>query len=88
MAHARGNINIADSKIPNGAMPIILSWFGDHSNEENAKLIQYHDHPLSGEEVNTKRLDSMYRIGRVQNGPKRVEDVSELTDSLAHTSLG
>jgi len=62
LAHARGGINIADSDIPDGAMPVILSWFGDYSNEKTAHLIKYHDPPLSQEVVMTKRLDSFYRI--------------------------
>ena len=61
-AHARGDINIAGSDIPDSAMPVILSWFGDYSNKKNAKLIQYHTLSLSEEGV--KRLDSLYRIIR------------------------
>ena len=63
-AHGTGDLNIAVSDIPDGAMPVILSWFGDYSNEENARLIQYHNPPLSEEVVKTKRLDSLYRIIR------------------------
>ena len=99
-AHAaRGGINIADSDIPDGAMPIILSWFGDYSSEETAKLIHTTIlHFLKKQLRRTKRLDSLYRIihdmpDLCQNDPKSVEDVSQLTDtlaltSLAHTSLG
>ena len=91
--HAKGDINIADSDIPDGAMPVILSWFGDDSNEKTAHLIKYHDPPLPEEVVMTKRLDSLYRIIRdkpdlCQSGQHSVDDVSELTDTLAHTSLG
>jgi len=83
-AHAtRGGIKFAGSDIPDGAMPIILSWFGDYSNEKSANLIQYHDPPLSEEKVNTKRrLDSLYRIIRdmpdlCQNEPKSDADVKK-----------
>ena len=92
-AHAaRRGINIADADIPLDVMPVILSWFGDYLNEKNAKLIQYHTPPLSEEVVNTMRLDSLYRIVRempdlCQSGQPSVDDVSELTDTLAHTSL-
>ena len=100
-AHAaRGGINIADSDIPDGVMPVILSWFGDYSSEKTAHLIKYHDPPLSQKEVNTKRLDSFYRIvlelplvlerplKLCENRQPNVDDVSQLTDTLAHTSLG
>jgi len=94
LSHARGGINIADSDIPDGAMPVILSWFGDYSNEKTAHLIKYHDPPLSQKKVNTKRLDSFYRIvlerplKLCENRQPNVDDVSQLTDTLAHTSLG
>ena len=94
-AHAtRGDIKFAGSDIPLGIMPIILSWFGDYSNEKTAHLIKYHDPPLSQEEVNTKRLDSFYRIvlerplELCKNRQPSVDDVPQLTDTLAHTSLG
>ena len=79
---ARGGIKFAGSDIPIGVMPIILSWFGDYSSEENAKLIQYHNPPPSEEEVNTKRLDSLYRIicdmpELCQNEPKSDADVKK-----------
>jgi len=61
---ARGNIKFVGSGIPDGVMPAILSWFGDYSNEESSRLIQYHTPPLSQKEVNMKRLDSLYRIIR------------------------
>ena len=81
-AHARGDINIAGSDIPDSAMPIILSWFGDYSNEKTAHLIKYHDPPLPQEKVNTKRLDSLYRIicdmpELCQNDPKSDADVKK-----------
>ena len=61
-SHARGNLNIGDSSITNGAMPRILAWIGDYSNETHANLIQYHEPPLPNARVDTVRLDSFYRI--------------------------
>ena len=94
LSHARGGINIAQSDIPDSAMPVVLSWFGDYSNKETAHLIKYHDPPLPQEVVNTKRLDSFYRIvlerplKLCENRQPNVDDVSQLTDTLAQTSLG
>ena len=63
-SHVRGNFNIGDSSLDTGAMPHILAWLGNDSNETDADLIQYHDPPFPKTKVDTIRLDSMYRIVR------------------------
>eukprot|EP00579_Thalassiosira_antarctica_P014114 CAMPEP_0201948784 /NCGR_PEP_ID=MMETSP0903-20130614/55637_1 /ASSEMBLY_ACC=CAM_ASM_000552 /TAXON_ID=420261 /ORGANISM="Thalassiosira antarctica, Strain CCMP982" /LENGTH=568 /DNA_ID=CAMNT_0048491979 /DNA_START=72 /DNA_END=1779 /DNA_ORIENTATION=+ len=63
-SHARGNLNIGDSSIVTAAMPRILAWIGDDSNETNANLIQSHDPPLPKARVDMIRFDSIYRILR------------------------
>ena len=62
--HARGNLNLGVSSIPNGAMPSILAWFGNDSNATNTNLIQHHKRTLPKAKIDTIRLDSIYRILR------------------------
>jgi len=63
-SHSRGNFNIGDSSLDTGAMPHILAWLGNDSNETDSNLILYIDPPLPKTKVDIIRLDSMYRIVR------------------------
>ena len=38
-SHARGKLNLGDSFIATGAMPRILAWIGNYSNETNASAM-------------------------------------------------
>lgn len=61
-SHARGDLNLGDSPITNGAMPRILAWIGNDSNETHVNLIQYHRPSLPKAKFDTFRLDSVFRI--------------------------
>ena len=63
-AHAKGDINVGNSSIPMGAIPDVLSWFGDTDNESSVLSIQYHQPPLPGARREAVRIDSMFRILR------------------------
>lgn len=60
-SHVRGDLNIGDSSIPNGAMPHIIAWFGD--DKADIKL-EYPHYALHKEKVDVIRIDSMFRILR------------------------
>lgn len=74
-SHARGNLNLGDSSITNGAMPPILAWIGNDSNETHVNLIQYHRPSLPKAMIDTIRLDSFYRILRSMPDLYKMNDI-------------
>ena len=58
LGHVKGDLEIAKSSIPNGAMPEILSWLGDFMVET---------HPLSISRIfGLVRIESIYRIIKIR----------------------
>ena len=68
-ANARADLNIGtESFIPDSAMPYILAWIGDDSNEDNASLIQYHEPHLPVARISRIRFDAIFRIIKARPG--------------------
>ena len=63
-SHARGDLNLGDSTIAKAAMPPILAWIGNGTDDTDAHTMQFHDPPLSMARFNAIRIDSLYRILR------------------------
>ena len=63
-SHARGDLNLGDSTIETAAMPPILAWIGNGTDDTDAHTMQYHNPPLPMTRFNAIRVDSLYRILR------------------------
>ena len=61
-SHARGDLNLGNSTIKKAAMPPILAWICNGTDDANAHPMQYHDPPLPMARSNTIRIDYLYPI--------------------------
>ena len=61
-SHARGDLNPSNSTIKKAAMPPILAWICNGTDDANAHHMQYHDPPLPMARFNTTRIDYLYCI--------------------------